>query len=64
MAKDVDLVRASMAVIKHHNQKPLEEERVYILGHSSLKDVRAGTQGSNLGARTEAKVMEERCLQT
>lgn len=53
-----------MAVIKHHNQKPLEEERVYILDHSSLKDVRAGTQGSNLGARTEAKVMEEPCLLT
>lgn len=53
-----------MAVIKHHNQKPLEEERVYILDHSSLKDVKAGTQGSNLGARTEAKVTEERCLLT
>lgn len=32
--------------------------------YPSFKDVRGGTQGSNLAAGTEAKTMEECCLLT
>jgi hypothetical protein len=48
-------IGVSTVVIKHHGQKQLGEERVYVIlqlsGHSlSLWEVRAETQGRNLEA--------------
>jgi hypothetical protein len=51
------LVGVSIAMVKHHGQKQLEEERV-ISAHS-LKSIIEGTQGRNLDARTDVETMEE-----
>lgn len=61
-------ILGSCAGIKLHDQKQLGKEWVYlfhptVLHHcSSVKEVRAGTQGRNLEAGTEAEPMEECCL--
>ena len=54
-------------MIKHHDQKQLEEERNYFplqpSGPASLlREVSAGTQDRILEAGTEAEVIEEFCL--
>ena len=49
------LVGVSLAVIKHHDPKPLGEERVYFILQfrvPSLNEVRVGTRGKNLKAET------------
>jgi hypothetical protein len=51
---------------KHYEQKQLGEEQVYF-AHSSVtsyitEKIRAGTQGRNLEARSEAEAMMECCL--
>jgi hypothetical protein len=56
----------SIVVIKYHGQKQSAEERAYFSlqfsDHiASLREVRAGTQGGNLEAGTEAEAMEEDC---
>jgi hypothetical protein len=53
----------SIVVIKYHGQKQSAEERAYFSlqfsDHiASLREVRAGTQGGNLEAGTEAEAME------
>jgi hypothetical protein len=62
---DIVLVRVTLAVVKHHDEKQLEEERVSFLSQfnitnsSSSKAVRAGLkQDRNL----EAGAMEGCCL--
>ena len=61
-----------MAVMKHHDQKQLGEERVYWAFTSTtlfIEEVRTGThmwqepkQGRNLEAGAGAEAMEECCL--
>jgi hypothetical protein len=62
----VVLLRTSIAVIKHNDQKELWKERLYfgllLSGHTpQLREIGAETQGRNLGAGTEAEAMEECC---
>ena len=54
------LVGASIAVKKQSDQKQLGEERVYLIYYRSspLMEAKAGTQGRNLEAVTEAEAME------
>ncbi|KRX28812.1 hypothetical protein T09_9811, partial [Trichinella sp. T9] len=41
----IDCLRDTIAVMKHHDQKQLGEERVYLANTCmSLKEVRTGTQ--------------------
>lgn len=61
------LVRVSIAMIKHHDQKQLAEKRVYFIlqlsGHSpSLRTVRVGTYDTKLKGGTGTEVIEECCL--
>ena len=56
------LVRASIAVIKHHDQKQLVEERVcfslqFAVHHPGKSD-RPETQGRDLEAGADAEAME------
>ena len=51
---DVVLVRVSIAIIKHHDQKQLREKVAYT---STSKEVRAGTHGRNLEAGADAQAM-------
>lgn len=58
-----------VAVVKTMTKINLKKERVYLtirlLGHSpSLREVRAGTQGGNLEAGTEAQTGGAHCLLT
>lgn len=57
------LVCFAVAVINPHDQKHLEQERIYLASHPShspsLREVRAGTQ-KQVGA--DAGAMEEQCL--
>lgn len=62
-------LRVSIAVIKYHDQKQLEKERIsFILQFSdhtpSLRKVRTGTQGRKLVTGTSAEAIEECCLLT
>jgi len=54
------LLRVTIALISHHDQKQIGEERVYLpytaMLHSSLKEVRMGTQtGLEPGGRADAE---------
>jgi hypothetical protein len=48
--------------MKHFEQKQLEEERIYFAYSSNSPFIVKGSQGRNLEARTDAEVIEERCL--
>lgn len=57
------LVMASIAMVKHHNQKKLGKESLFhlTLPHHcpSLKEVKEGAQGRNLEAGTQVEAVEE-----
>ena len=57
------LVKVSIVGIKHHGQKKFGEEKVYfdLQLETIIKEVRAGTQGGNPEAGTEAEDREEHC---
>lgn len=61
-------ILASIAMIKHQNQKQPwggKGASLTVSYHSSsLKEVRAGTQGRHQGAGTYAEAMDECCLPT
>jgi hypothetical protein len=54
-----------MAVLKHHDQKQLVEESIYLTSHALIMDCHEGKseqklkQGKNLEAGAEAMAMEE-----
>ena len=60
------LSKLTIAVMKHHNQKQVGEERAYLAYTSTsqfiTKEVRKGTQGRSLNSGTDAETMEEHCL--
>lgn len=70
----VVLVRVSITVVKHHDQKQCREEMYFILklsgdipsvgvgGNGEEWRLNAKTQGRNLEVETEAETMEEYCV--
>jgi hypothetical protein len=52
-------VRVTVVVMKHHDQKQLREERVYLAYTSTALFIIAESQGKNLEAGADAEAAEE-----